>query len=128
MGLDPLGIRRVHHSFTSGTDGDGFCQLRFTRSCYPRNLCNTAKIIWLFLVKNYLIIPRLDKYWYTQFNGVFIVVLKYLWCKICNVSFFPFQCLMRDKHGEVSIFHSYFLDFSVKEFFDALPNSIWPGA
>lgn len=36
--LHPLRIRRIHDCFTGRTNGNGFCQLCFARSCNPSNL------------------------------------------------------------------------------------------
>lgn len=50
----------------------------------------------------------------------------YLWSKVCNVGLFLLQGSLRDEHGEVAVLHTQFLNFSVKEFFNGLPDGEGP--
>lgn len=48
--------------------------------------------------------------------------LIYLWSKVCNVGLLLLQGCLRDKHGEVAVLHTQFLNFLVKEVFNRLPD------
>lgn len=48
--------------------------------------------------------------------------LIYLWSKVCNVGLLLLQGCLRDKHREVAVLHTQFLNFLVKEVFNRLPD------
>ncbi len=51
----------------------------------------------------------------------------YLWSKVFNVGLFFLQGGLGDEHGEVAVLHTQFLNFSVKEVFNGLPDGEGPG-
>lgn len=53
--------------------------------------------------------------------------LIYLWSKVFNVGLFLLQGGLGDKHGEVAVLHTQFLNLTVKEVFNGFPDGKGPG-